>query len=59
MISFRFVSEMTASFNQEMSMFESIRQGLKEAMDFAEEKPVKAVVHDVSSPDVKAVREHR
>ncbi len=41
-----------------MSMFESIRQGLQEAIDFAEGKPVKAIVHDVSSPDVKAVREH-
>lgn len=37
-----------------MSMFESIRQGLQEAIDFAEGKPVKAV----SPPDVKAVREH-
>lgn len=39
-----------------MSMFESIRQGLQEAIDFAEgkPKPVKAV----SPPDVKAVREH-
>ncbi len=41
-----------------MSMFESIRQGLQDAIDFAEGKPVKAVVHDVSPPDVKAVREH-
>ena len=39
---------------QKMSMFESIRQGLQEAIDFAEGKPVKAV----SPPDVKAVREH-
>lgn len=37
-----------------MSMFESIRQGLQEAIDFAEGKPFKAV----SPPDVKAVREH-
>jgi hypothetical protein len=45
---------------EKMSMFESIRQGLQEAIDFAEGKPVKAIVHDVSSPDVmKAVREHR
>ncbi len=49
---------MTASFKQEMSIVESIRQGLQEAIDFAEGKPVKAIVHDVSSPDVKAVREH-
>jgi hypothetical protein len=49
---------MTASFKQELSMFESIRQGLQDAIDFAEGKPVKAVVHDVSSPDVKTVREY-
>jgi hypothetical protein len=55
---------MTASFkdrNQrqlKMRMFESIRQGLQEAVDFAEGKTVKAVVHDLSPPDVKAVREH-
>ena len=49
---------MTASFKQEMSMFESIQQGLKEAIDFSEGKPVKAIEHDVSSPNVKAVREH-
>ncbi|HSN24316.1 MAG TPA: hypothetical protein VLS45_09170 [Methylomicrobium sp.] len=41
-----------------MRMFESLRQGLREAVDFADGKPVKAVVHDVSPPDVKAVREH-
>jgi DNA-binding transcriptional regulator YiaG len=41
-----------------MSMFESIRQGLQEAIDFAEGKPVKALVHNVSAPDVKALREH-
>jgi putative transcriptional regulator len=49
---------MTASFKQEMSMFESIQQGLKESIDFSKGKPVKAIEHDVSSPDVKAVREH-
>jgi len=31
---------------------------LQEAVYFAEGKPVKAVVHDVSPPDAKAVREH-
>jgi putative transcriptional regulator len=40
------------------SAFESIRQGLREAVDFAQGKPVKAVVHEVTPPDVKAVREH-
>jgi len=39
-----------------MSMFESIRQGLQEAVDFAEGKPGKAVVHEFSPLDVKAVR---
>ncbi len=38
--------------------FESIRQGLQEAVDFAQGKPVKAVVHEVTPPDVKAVRKH-
>lgn len=38
-----------------MRIFESIRQGLQEAVDFAEGK---AVVHDLSMPDVKAVHEH-
>ena len=41
-----------------MSMVESIRQGLQEAVAFAEGKPVEAVVHDLSPLDVKAVREH-
>ena len=40
------------------SAFESIQQGLREAVDFAKGKPVKAVVHEVSPLDVKAVREH-
>lgn len=38
-------------------MVESIRQGLQDA-DFEEGKLVKAVVHDVSPPDVKAVHGH-
>jgi putative transcriptional regulator len=38
--------------------FESIQQGLREAIDFAQGKSVKAVVHTVQQPDVKAVREH-
>jgi len=41
-----------------MSMFESIRQGLQEAIDFSAGKPVKAVAHDAAPPDVEAVREH-
>lgn len=55
---------MTASFKdrnqgqRKMRMFESIRQGLQEAIDFAEWKSVKAVVHDLSPPDGKAVHEH-
>ena len=40
------------------SAFESIQQGLREAVDFAQGKPVKAVVHEVTPPDVKAVRKH-
>ena len=40
------------------SAFESIQQGLCEAIEFAEGKPVKAIVHDVSSLDVKAIRQH-
>ncbi len=40
------------------SVFESMQQGLREAVDFAKRKPVKAVVHEVTPPDVKAVREH-
>jgi putative transcriptional regulator len=40
------------------SMFESIQKGLREAIDFAEGKPIKAVVHDISPLDVKEVREH-
>lgn len=38
--------------------FESIQQGLREAVDFAQEKSAKAVVHEVTPPDVKAVRKH-
>ncbi len=38
--------------------FESIQQGLREAIDFAEGKPVTAIVHAVSPVDVKAIREH-
>jgi putative transcriptional regulator len=40
------------------SAFESIKQGLQEAVEFSQGKPVKAVVHEVSPLDVKAVREH-
>lgn len=35
-----------------MSAFESIRQGLVEAIDFAQGKPGGAVVHQVEVPDV-------
>jgi len=37
--------------------FESIKQGLTEAIDFAQGKTSKAVVHEFSPIDVKAVRE--
>ncbi|MCI5161554.1 helix-turn-helix domain-containing protein [Candidatus Electrothrix sp.] len=40
------------------SAFESIQQGLRESIDFAKGKPIKAVVHEVAPPDVKAVRQH-
>jgi putative transcriptional regulator len=39
------------------SAFDSIRQGLTEAIDFAKEARGKAVVHKFSSVDVKAIRE--
>lgn len=38
--------------------FDSIQQGLREAIDCAQGKSVKAVVHEVAQPDVKAIREH-
>lgn len=38
------------------SAFSSIKQGLSEAIDFAERKPVKAVVHEFGPLDVKKVR---
>ena len=37
--------------------FESITQGLTEAIDFAQGKTSKAVVHEFSPIDVKAIRE--
>jgi hypothetical protein len=37
--------------------FESIKQGLLEAIEHAEGKPVKAILHKPASVDVKAVRE--
>lgn len=37
--------------------FESIKQGLTEAIDFAQGKTSKAVIHEFSPIDVKAVRE--
>jgi putative transcriptional regulator len=36
--------------------FESIKQGLTEAIEFAQGKPTQAVVHTFSPLDVKAVR---
>jgi putative transcriptional regulator len=36
--------------------FESIKQGLTEAIEFAQGKPTKAVVHTFSPVDVKAIR---
>ena len=36
--------------------FESIKQGLTEAIEFARGKPTKAVVHTFSPVDVKAIR---
>ena len=36
--------------------FDSIKQGIAEAMDFAQEKAGKAVVHNFSALDVKTIR---
>ena len=36
--------------------FESIKQGLTEAIEFARGKPTKAVIHEFSPVDVKAIR---
>ncbi len=36
--------------------FNSIKQGLIEAIDYAKGKPNKAIVHKFSSVDVKAIR---
>ncbi len=36
--------------------FDSIKQGLIEAIEFAQGKPTKAIVHDISPVDVKAIR---
>jgi putative transcriptional regulator len=38
-------------------VFESIRQGLQEAIEHAEGKPVKAIVHKPEPVNVKAIRE--
>ena len=38
------------------SAFSSIKQGLSEAIDFSEGKPVKSVVHEFGPLDVKKVR---
>ncbi len=36
--------------------FQSIQQGLSEAIEYAQGKPIDAVVHEFSSLDVKAIR---
>lgn len=36
--------------------FDSIRQGLTEAIEFAQGKPSKAIVHEFEPIDIKAVR---
>ncbi|MGM0634056.1 MAG: helix-turn-helix domain-containing protein [Pseudomonadota bacterium] len=36
--------------------FESISQGLKEAIDFADGRQGKAVVHHLEAPDIKRIR---
>ncbi|ADE16503.1 helix-turn-helix domain protein [Nitrosococcus halophilus Nc 4] len=38
-------------------VFKSIKQGLQEAIEHVEGKPVKAIVHKPESVDVKAIRE--
>ena len=38
------------------SAFSSIKQGLEEAIEFAEGKPSKAVIHEFSPIDIKAIR---
>ena len=40
----------------ESNFFSSIKQGLTEAVDFAEGKPGKAVIHEFTAIDVKAIR---
>ncbi len=36
--------------------FESVRRGLKEAIEFAEGKPSQAVVHSLDAMDIKNIR---
>ncbi len=40
------------------TLFESIQQGLNEAIEFAENKSSEAVVHSVSPVDIKAIRKN-
>ncbi len=40
------------------TLFESIQQGLNEAIEFTENKSSKAVVHSVSPVDIKAIRKN-
>jgi putative transcriptional regulator len=37
--------------------FASIQQGLQEAIDHAQGKPVKVVVHEMRGPDIKTLRQ--
>lgn len=37
-------------------VFESIKQGLTEAIEFTEGKPTKAIVHEFTPIDIKALR---
>ena len=37
-------------------VFESIKRGLGEAIEFAEGKPSKAVVHNLDAVDIKNIR---
>jgi putative transcriptional regulator len=38
------------------SAFESIKRGLEEAIEFAQGKPSKAIVHQLSALDIKRIR---
>ncbi len=36
--------------------FESIREGLTEAIEFAQGEPTEVIVHELTPPDIKAIR---